>query len=108
MVPADGDGPFRVAGVLDEMPGRRGRHDGLHQAGVEAEALAVHGRAGVPEQLDRLVVTPDLDADLGQDAVGVLLDEVEAALVEQVVVGDLAFELFNVPDGPVTRASVAR
>ena len=101
VVPADGDRAFRVAGVLDELPWCAAGDDVLDEPRVEAHPLAVDVGAGLPEQVEGGVIAPDFDADLGEDPVGVLLDEVEAALCEQVVVGDLALELLDVPAGPV-------
>ena len=78
--------------MLDEPALGAALHEVLHQARVESEQLAVGGGAGVAEQFDRLVVAADLYSDLGEDAVGMLLDQVQAVLAEQVVVGDPAFQ----------------
>ena len=53
-----------------------------YEAGVEAESRPIDGGPGVAEQLDGDLVAPHLDPDLGQDPVGVLLDQVEAVLLE--------------------------
>ena len=87
--PADLDVALRVARVLGELA-RRGRLDDLaaHPA-READALAVDVGAGVAEQAERVGVAAELDADLLEDRVGVVLDEREALLAEDLERGEL-------------------
>jgi len=91
----DGYRPLGVPGVLDKLTRGAAGNDVGHEAGVEAEPRPVNGGPGVAEQLDGDLVAPHLDPDLGQDPVGVLLDQVETVLLEQVVVGDPPFELLD-------------
>ena len=90
-VAADLDRAGRVAGQLRELA-RRGGAQRPHVAGIEADPGAVDGGPGVAEQTERDLVAADLDADVGQDPVGVRLDERQALLAEQLVDGDLAPE----------------
>ena len=60
---------------------------------------------GVLEQLQRLGVVADLDPDVGQDSVGVLLDQRKALFAEQLVRRDLAAdERRRVRSGAFTRS----
>ena len=87
--PADLDVPLRVARVLGELA-RRGRLDDLaaHPA-READPLAVDVGAGVAQQAEGVGVAAELEADLLEDRVGVVLDEREALLVEDLERGEL-------------------
>ena len=88
VVAADLDRPIRVAGVLRERA-RRGRAQRTHMSRVEAHSIAVDRRAGLAEEPDGDVVV-DVHPDLGQDLVGLLLDQRQPFLAEQLVVRDLA------------------
>ncbi len=79
---ADLDGPRRVTGVLGVRL-RRARLDDLaaHPA-REPHQLALDVRAAVAERDERLGVAPEDDPDLFQDRVGVVLEEREALLVQ--------------------------
>ena len=81
-VAADPHAALRVAGVLDELV-RGARLDDLpaHPA-REPDALALDVRAGVAEQLERVGVAAELEADLLEDDVGVVLDEAQALLAQ--------------------------
>ena len=68
---------LRVAGVLGVRRRRRGLHDLAAHAAREAHAVAVDVGAGVAEALERRRVVADLDADLLEDRVGVVLDDLE-------------------------------
>ena len=61
-----------------------------HMPAREADALALDVGAGVVEQPERLGVAAELDADLLEDRVGVVLDEREALLVEDLERGERA------------------
>ena len=84
-VAADLDRVRRVAGDLGERR-RRGRAQRPHVPGVEAHPLPVDGRAGVGEQPQGDVVV-DLDADLGEQLVGLGLDQGQPLLADQLVGG---------------------
>ena len=64
---------------------RRGGAQRPHVARIEADPLAVDRGPGVAEQRQRHLVAADLDADVGQDPVGVRLDERQALLPQQLV-----------------------
>src|SRR5690606_3058193 len=89
---ADLHAPLRVAGVLG-VPGRGGRLDDLaaHPFG-ETHPGAVDVGAVVGEDPQRLGEVHDLDAHLGQEAVGVLFDGRQPLLVEHLVRGETAGE----------------
>ena len=74
------DAALRVAGELRELA-RRGRlHELAGEAAREADALAVDVGAGVGEELERVGVVAEVDPDLLEDRVGVVLDQREALL----------------------------
>ena len=75
---ADHDAALGVAGTLREAPGRRGLHQRAAHPALEADARALDVGAGRAEDLDRLGVVDDLDADFLQEGVGVVLDRLEA------------------------------
>ncbi len=89
VVAADLDRLRRVAGQLRELA-RRGGAQRLDVAGIEVDGDAVDGGAGILEQLQRLGVVADLDADLGQQPIGLRLDQRQAFLAQQLVRWDLA------------------
>ena len=75
---ADDDRPRLVAGPLGEDPRRRGVDERPAQAAREADAHPVGVGAGGAEDVDRLGVVDDLDADLFEQRVRVVLDGLEA------------------------------
>ena len=99
VVAADLHRPIRVAGQLGELAWRRGAQS-PHHARLEADGDAVDLGAGGLEQGQRLVVAPDLDAHLGEDAVGVCLDHVEAVGRQQLVGRDVAGDERRPVGGP--------
>ena len=55
----------------------------------EADSLAVHGRARLAQQAQRVRIAAEVQADLLEDRVRVVLDEREALLVEDLERGEL-------------------
>ena len=82
--------PLGVARVLGELARRAGLHDRAAHPAREADAHAVDVGAGVVQQSNRLGVAPELEADLLEDRVGVLLDERQALLAEDLERRELA------------------
>lgn len=72
-----------VARVLDELAWRA-LQDLAQHSRFEGGAHAVEPGAGGAEQAHRLLVAAELDADLGEDAVGRPFDALQAFLAEQV------------------------
>ena len=68
VVAADFDAPS-VAAPQSELT-RRGRAELMSQTGLEAHPHAVDPRPSRPEQLQRLVISAELDADLVEDPIG--------------------------------------
>src|SRR6516162_2711536 len=78
------------ARVLREFPRRGAPHDGAAHAARETHALALDVGAGVLPQLQRLCVVAEVDADLLEDGVGVVLEQLESLVAEHLVVGNLS------------------
>ncbi len=78
--------------MLCEFCGRRRLHDGPAHAARKADALAIDIRAGFSEKLQRFGEFLELDADFLEQRVGVVLDQLEAGLVEQLIIRNLAFD----------------
>ena len=79
----------RVARMLGELR-RRGLQDLAQHARLEPHQHAVDLRAGPLPMLERCRIVAELDADLGQDAVGGLFDPDEVLLGQDVVGRDVA------------------
>ena len=73
-----------VAGVLLELARGAALNDRPAHARVEAHTGALHIRPGLAEDFQDLLVVMKLHADVAKQAVGILLDEAEALLVEHV------------------------
>ena len=58
--------------------------------GIEVDGDAIDGGTGVFEQLQRLGIVTDLDADLGQQPIGLRFDQRQAFLAEQLIRWDEA------------------
>ena len=74
--------------MLGELPRRGLLDDRAAHAAREAHALALELGAGVLPDLERLRVLAELDADFLENSVGVALDDLQAFLVQDLVVGD--------------------
>ena len=79
---ADPDAPLGVPCVLGEHARRGGLDDLAAHPAREADALALDVGTGILEQAQRLGVAPELEPDLLEDRVGVVLDQREPFLVE--------------------------
>ena len=90
---ADDDRARRVAGALGERARRGGLDERAAQPALEAHPLAVDVGSGPPEDLGRLGVVDDLDADLLEEGVGVGLDRREALLGDDLDRGQPAGEV---------------
>ena len=92
----------RVARQLGELL-RRSCAQRLHVPGVEVNRDAVNRGPRILEQLQRLGVVANLDADVGQDPIGVGLDQGKTLLVQEFVWRDLAAdERWRVGPGTLT------
>ena len=65
--------------------GRCRRAQRTGQARLEADALPRHPGPGGPEQLQCLLIAPELDPDLVQDPIGMTLDGIDLILGERIV-----------------------
>ena len=89
---AEHDAALRVPGELGELA-RRGRlHELSAHPAREADALAVDVRPGVAEEHERIGCVAEIDAHLREDRVGVLLEDREALLAENLERGERARE----------------
>ena len=88
--PANDHVALRVACVLREDARRAGLHDLAAHAAREAHALALDVGAGVLQDLQRLRVVAEIDADFFQDGVGVVFDDGQAFFAHHLKAGDLA------------------
>jgi len=84
-----------IARVLREFLRRGAAHDGATHAAREVHPLALDVRARVLPQLQRLRIVAEVDADLLEDGVGIVLEELEALGAEYLVVGDLPRDVGN-------------
>ena len=87
---ADVDVARRVAGDLPEVVRGGGLDDGPAHAAREADPLAVDVGAGLAQQAQGVRVAAEVDADLLEDRVGVVLDEREPLLREDLEGGHRA------------------
>ena len=87
---ADLDVARRVPRVLGELAWRGRLDDRAAQPARETDPLPVDGRAGLTEDPQGIGVAAELEADLLEDRVGVVLDERQALLVEDLERGELA------------------
>ena len=88
--PADLDVALGVARVLGELARRGGLDDRAAHPAREPDALAVDVGAGLAQQSEGLGVAAEVEADLLEDRVGVLLDERQALLAEDLERRELA------------------
>ncbi len=79
---ADLDVPLGVARVLGELARRARLDDRAAHPAREADALALDVGAGLAEQPERVRVAAELETDLLEDRVGVVLDERQALVAE--------------------------
>ena len=82
MHPADLDVARGVARVLGELAWSRRLHDPAAHPAREADPLAVDVGAGLAQQPERLRVVPELDPDLLEDRVGVVLEDGETLVAQ--------------------------
>ncbi len=81
-VATDAHVPLWVAGVLDVLPWRSGLHDLPAHAPRKAHQGAVDRGAGVGEHLQRRRVVADDHPDLLEDRVGVVLEDLETFVAD--------------------------
>jgi hypothetical protein len=93
LLAADDDIAHRVARVLRELARCGGLHQLAAHAARESHAFALHVGAGRLEQRQRLRVVAEVDADLLQDGVGVVLEQLEAVVAQHFVARDLACDV---------------
>ena len=79
---ADGDGPLRVACVLNKTLWRRRLDKGASEAVGKANPAVDNGRSGALEDLQSLGKAVDLHANFGEQPVGVVLDEAQSFFFE--------------------------
>jgi hypothetical protein len=72
-----------IAGLLREFAGRGRLDQSPGKATLETHPFAIHVRTGIAQQLERLGITAELHADVLQDGIGIVLDELEAFLAQQ-------------------------
>ena len=90
-VAADVDAAVPIPGQLIEFPGRRPQK-GAGEAAGQTHAFAVDIGARVAPQRQRLFVLAELDADLGQDGLGIGLDGLQAFFGQDLGKGDFALD----------------
>ena len=78
--------------MLHVLTGRRRLNDLPAHAGGEAHPGAVDIGAGFLEQVEDFGVVEKIDANLGQQPVGVVLDQLQVFFAENLNVGDVAFD----------------
>src|SRR5262249_23951922 len=79
-----------VARVLREFPRRGVADDRAAHPAWKAHALALDIRAGILPQLQRLRIVAEGDADLLEEGVGIVLEQLEPLWAEHPVVGNLS------------------
>ena len=89
---ADGDTARGVAGVLHVLTGRCRLNDLPAHAGGEAHSGAVYIGAGFLEQVEDFGVIKKIDANLGQQPVGIVFDQLQVFFAEDLNVGNVAFD----------------
>ena len=75
---ADARAAFGVARVLHELRRRGVGHELAGEAAGDLHALSVDVRSGPAPQRERFRIVPELDADLFEDRLRVVLDELQA------------------------------
>ena len=83
---------LRIAGVLREFRRRVLPDEGATQPLGETGPLAIDVGAAFLQDRQGLRIVAEIDADLLQRHLGVLLDQRQARLVHELVVGDLALD----------------
>ena len=73
--------------MLDILAGRRLLDDRARQPAREMDAGALHVGAGLLPQLQALLVAAELDADLLENGVGIVLDDLQPLLVQHLDTG---------------------
>ncbi len=89
-VAADDDVAGRVAGVLGEFARCRALHQRAAHAAREADALALDVSPGGLPQRKALRIIAEVQADLLEDRVGIVLEQRQALLAQDLVVRDVA------------------
>src|SRR4029077_18267710 len=79
-----------VACVLGELLRRRAAHDAAAHAAREAQALALDVGTGVLPEFERFRIVAEIDADLLENRVGVVLEELEPPGGQRLVVRNVA------------------
>ena len=87
---ADDDVVRGIARVLRELPRRRRLDQRSAHPAWKAHPFLAHVGARLPEQLQRLRVVAEVDADLLEDRVGVVFEQFQAVVTEHLVVRNLA------------------
>ena len=91
-VTTDGDVARGITRVLHILFGRCGLNNGAAQAGRKPDAGAIDIGPGIFEQLEDLRVIEKVDAYFMEQAIGVVLDKCKALFIEDVDVGNFAFD----------------
>jgi len=91
----------RVAGVLGEL-GRGGLQDVTQKARLELHQKPVHLGPGAAPMVQRHRIVAELDAGLGQNAVGRRLDPAQVFFAQNVIGRDVAGDI-----GPAQTATLA-
>ncbi len=89
-IAADHDAARRVACVLHEFLGSRAGDDGAAHPAGKAHALALDVGACVTQDLQRLGVIAEVDADLFEDRVRIVLEQLETLGAQHLVIRDVA------------------
>ena len=85
VVAADLDIARGVAGVLRVLPRSGVLHDAAAQAAGEPDSIAVDVGAGVLPAVERGGIVAELDADLLENGVGIVLDQLEVLVGDEFV-----------------------
>jgi len=94
---ANNNATLRISGVLHEF-GRRGvLHDRPAQPTRKAYPLAIDIGAGIAEEGKRLRKITEFNADFLENRVGILLDELQAFLVQHLEIGNPAIDERSCP-----------
>ncbi len=98
--PADAHAAGAITRLLHELPRRRLLHQLAAHAARKAHQLVLHLGAGPAPEVERLRVAQEFDADLGQDRIGIALDERQTVLGQDLVAGQGPGDVGDRRDGP--------
>ena len=112
---ADDNISFRISGMLNEFPGSSIANQALAHSFGESHPFLLHIRTCILEDFQCFRIPPEVDTDFLQNRVGIVFNETQAFLVEEIINRYVPFNVrhrlgfrllpFGLPGGSSSAAS---